>query len=549
MRKFWDCISKKGSSNRYSIPNIQSLPDGVLQTIFLNLDFASRKAATLVCHRWNRLAFHPETVILTVDLYPFTHRNIVPEATFRRRLLASRRPYRNLDLIVCQRDFVVDILRKFSHCLKFLRLQCRFEKEHVREVLDLCPNLAALDITNSIFIWEFHEKVALRPLTNLQQLRANYSFRNLSDHDFRILFPTLTELTIRHGIREVDLGYYSRNLTRLEVVDCSFKHDDSIWNMEFPRLEHFKLHADFYDSASTESSKVEHFLSRCGDLKTISLKRVTGIPNFIQNLALICPNLKELTLETCCKFPESLSENFWHYVLALQHLEQFGLQLGDVVLTIPPITNTLPKLTSLRHLALRSYKVSHVASLNRFLEHVFPALTHLQIMSSPEIVSPENVPFPNLKNLQTLHLIDRSDAYQHLTPQQAWRSLHCKFLSGLQSLPALSELIIDFQKFHLENITPALTNIRTVASSCDISRKQWEKLATLMPNLTAVKLGFRNYGVADDRMGNAKMARKLFPKCRLESYCRCRKRYELPKGGQWVYRDSLKGWSAIYDMY
>ncbi|XP_065092758.1 uncharacterized protein LOC135713565 [Ochlerotatus camptorhynchus] len=320
------------------------LSSDVLLLIFDRLSFRSRLTASMVCHRWNRLAFAANLLHrlrITLDIRNLDSLNSA--ITF---LQGSDRPYRNVRLVFqgCRQQSLESVLQLLRpmHALIDLEMvfyfYCFREKLNIvlREVLSTCPSLttASFEIRGRLMSWGWAGE--------MPSIRSSSAVIDLDEESQH--FPSLTKLTIKRSpdIFKFNTRFYEVQLSPSYLTFHAPPEPETV-----PNLRHLTM--------TCETPEQLYLFSRLSEqLETISVVSFDPHGNSIEPfLKLNLPHVKNLKLSHI-SVPHFSALSY--FIRTLRRIEI--LQLEEVLIDSEVIDAVIENCSELQQLGL------HLESLN-----------------------------------------------------------------------------------------------------------------------------------------------------------------------------------------
>lgn len=322
---------------------LPDLPSDVLLLIFDQLNFRSRLAASLVCHRWNRLAFTAKfmkKLRITLDI-----RNLDSLNGVRTCLQMSDRTYRNVRFVFqgCRQQNLESVLQVLRPMQALVGLEmvfyfyCFREKLNIilTEVLSACPSLttACFEIRGRLMSWGWTGEIP--------SICSSSVVIALDEEPS--IFPSLTSLSIKRGpdVFKFNTRFYEVQLSPSYLTFHAPPQPETV-----PNLRHLTMTCETPDQLSLFSSlseqletisvvsfdphgsSIEPFLrinlpqAKYLKLGHISLPHFSALSEFIRKLRLIeILQLEEVLVDT--EVIDVVIEN-------CSELQQLGLHLESL---------------------------------------------------------------------------------------------------------------------------------------------------------------------------------------------------------------------------
>ncbi|XP_039452371.2 uncharacterized protein LOC120431296 [Culex pipiens pallens] len=501
------CSVKKSTdkfdNDAYHRTTIHNLPDDILLEIFSYLSIDYCQTASLVCRRWDVLAFGTNRVQLNVTIL---NKNRSMEKSYRRSLSRSKRPYRHLKLVDCRHSLVLQVLAKFTSNLNSLTLSCDVKLEHLAEIVQLCPNIRSLDVKFSNFEQISQKTVVLRPLVNLEILKVDIGFLNLPGINLSQLAPNVTSLTIVYSedlaVPAPVLDHYGPRLRELILlVNLCLKRGTKIhnvWQTKFPLLQRFECHLGRHDGSDDPYDPItdmDRILEHCEHLHVAKFYRVTYLPRLTLKLSQLCTNLRELSLGMI----RVTAQHFVH-ICQLQQLKYLHIEESTVE---TPNFQCYQVLDSLTELSLHAANFDNSYQFNDFVRHAFPALSSFRVHNCRDSYYIAEVKFWGLQLLEQLSV-------REIQPI-CW-----EFIVNLSSLPLLKTVTLicsNFPEYTLDHVPHVVsTSIQSLSILAELTDDDLCRLVCFFSNLRLLKLRNLTGCTAD----GIRKAQKLVPECLFE---------------------------------
>lgn len=490
---------------------IQDLPDEVLEQILSYLELEDCKSALRVCQRWSALKpFNWPSVQLVVDF----GKNAGKEAECHQTLLACNRRYKHLVFYFGydfeKYDLFVDILSHFSRSVESLKLMPNtfipIKLKFFAQIAALCSNLKHLHIDACNFDYSRFD-LEFAPMNNLEEL---YLENNLLS-----LIPNMQDITPNISRLHMQISYYSQEsrtflrhcsprLLELEIWFLSEDYFLTVCSMHFPLLEKLNFYCVdlcvFELEENDETGPIDRFFQRLPRLREVTL-RCNMIDPVIARLCQSCRNLEFL----CLSMEEFHEESF----RAICHLKQLKrLRIEDASISVPEDLNC-PPLKSLRVLSLYTTRIEEQDKFNRFLLHVFPCLTVLEMLHLCSRVSQGRTFELHARICNSLSALQRLVVTEPAGNIQLGPFLEFCATRGPRELRLKCWNMLDM--FPLEEIPPI--PVRTLILDAPlISPTVLQKLVKSMGSLTRLELVLADYCSPEV----IRRLRAIFPRCEIK---------------------------------
>ncbi|XP_055601226.1 F-box/LRR-repeat protein 7-like [Uranotaenia lowii] len=448
-------------------PHINQFPNEILDEIFAFLTLKDRKSVSLVCHRWNKLAFAPlymREVLLNMVRYNYK------ESDFE-VLKKSERIYKN---IRCSK-FSINHLLFLGPNLESVSCKDGLYKCQLRPILQCSPKLRELKV--SLRQSDKIDNDTMPVMEQLTSLRLNANKWSIKGFEISEIFPKVTRMDIciscegEYTTLLKVLPHFGPQLQCLQISGDFSLRGIPFNQMPFPQLESFIL-SDYSRESETE---MEFDTFRNFFVQLTNLRSFDMIPpildEYLQEITYNCKKLQELRINV-----NFLRDSAFASLAQLAHLKTLSIDgelHEDVLIQCSKPINTI------RNLELRDLW----GSLD-LLPYVIPNAVNIILPIYADGLFELVSSFPNLKRLSI------SDVHGDFQT------------SDLEVFVSLEELILDIPRDFYEIFdrlpgNPSLKRLRIFYSGNSKIKKTLDNdILRLLQRLPALRfleldLGFR----------------------------------------------------------
>ncbi|EAT40104.1 AAEL008137-PA [Aedes aegypti] len=490
--------------------NIEELPDEILCRIFQYLDRYDRRAAMLVCSRWDLIGFGTgANVVLKIYVCEEAYQRYENFGLMRysyketlEALLISDRVYQHISLIwdteKRNQKTILNILSRFSPTVYTLEMHscgCETDLRWVASVLGMLPNLKELNM-NGVFIdEETFRRIDMNPMYYLHTLQDKQQISAFV-YNAPDVFACVTTLYVRitKDIPLLELlNGLSPQLVHLTVY-MTPKLFEQYSEEEFPSLETLEIFS-LDEKVDKSIELLAQIVLRAPKLKRLKL--------LARNDISVLSHLEPLygTLEKLAIYVDTLNPALLEMIEKFEKLEHLWLR-GIPLVNFKEPNNGLPILTSVRVLVIESSET--VPFCDEFYRDCFPNLIELQL----QFADPDD---------HCLKIVEHIPTLRRLIIRNPWYGTDLQhFVEFCRKLKAPEFHITCFSMYkgqwHSSQPVREAKNLEKLCiNAASIEVGFYEQMMKLMPALKVLQLALKN----DCPDETVRTLVDQFPRCKL----------------------------------